>query len=170
MHHITIARQLTHQAQTIRSLIVNCTAEQAQWKPTPDAWSILEVVNHLYDEEREDFRQRIDYLLHRPGEEPTPIDPQKWVTERSYNTRNLAVSLQNFQEERDRSVAWLHNLRAPDWATRYTHPAGFTITAYDFLVNWVAHDLLHLRQLIELHYAWHQRQVGETSLAYAGDW
>jgi len=170
MHHIAIARQLTHQAQSIRTLVINCTAEQAHWKPTAEAWSIVEVVNHLYDEEREDFRQRIDYLLHKPGAEPPPIDPQGWVTQRGYNARKLAVSLQQFQAERDYSVAWLHNLRDPDWTRSYTHPAGFTGTAYDFLANWAAHDLLHLRQLIELHYAWHQHQVGEISLAYAGDW
>ena len=43
-------------------------AEQARWKPAPERWSILEVLNHLYDEEREDFRQRLDFTLHRPGE------------------------------------------------------------------------------------------------------
>ncbi|MCB0125823.1 MAG: DinB family protein [Caldilineaceae bacterium] len=170
MHHVAIARQLTQQAQTIRTLVEQVTLEQARWKPRADDWSILEVVNHLYDEEREDFRQRIDYLLHKPGEEAPSIDPQGWVTARAYNERDLVPSLQNFLDERNQSVAWLHNLRDPDWSASYTHPAGFTITAYDFLVNWAAHDLLHLRQLVELHYAWHKHQVGETSLAYAGDW
>ena len=170
MHHVTIARQLAHQAQTIRTLVEHVTLVQARWKSTADEWSILEVVNHLYDEEREDFRQRIDYLLHRPGEEAPPIDPQGWVTARSYNQREVVSSLQNFLTEREQSVAWLHNLRDPDWSKSYTHPVGFTITAHEFLVNWAAHDLLHLRQLIELHYAWHQFQAEETSLAYAGDW
>jgi len=170
MHHIAIARQLTHQAETIRTLVESVTVEQARWQPTLEEWSILEVINHLYDEEREDFRQRIDYLLHKPGEEVPPIDPQGWVTARAYNERELAASHKNFQTERARSVAWLHNLRDPDWSASYRHPAGFTITAHNFLVNWAAHDLLHLRQLLELHYAWHQKQVGEISLAYAGDW
>jgi hypothetical protein len=96
MHHIAIARQLTHQAQTIRTLIEHCTVEQARWKPSADDWSILEVINHLYDEERADFRQRIDYLLHKPGEEAPPIDPQGWVTTRAYNERALVPSLKNF--------------------------------------------------------------------------
>ena len=170
MHHVTVARQLTQQAQTIRTLVEQVTLEQARWKPSTEEWSILEVVNHLYDEEREDFRQRIDYLLHKPGEEPPPIDPQGWVTARAYNARELVPSLQNFLREREQSVAWLHNLRNPDWSTRYSHPDGFTITADGFLVNWAAHDLLHLRQLVELHYAWHQHQVDGQSLAYAGDW
>ena len=162
--------QLQHNLPVIRSMVAGVADEQARWKPNAESWSILEVINHYYDEEREDFRQRIDYLLHKPGEEAPPIDPQGWVTARAYNERELVPSLQNFLDERNQSVAWLHNLRNPDWSASYTHPAGFTITAYDFLVNWAAHDLLHLRQLIELHYAWHRHQVGETSLAYAGDW
>lgn len=170
MHHIAIARQLTHQAETIRTLVEHIPLEQARWKPTADEWSILEVINHLYDEEREDFRQRIDYLLHRPGEEAPPIDPQGWVVDRAYNERNLVTSIADFLKERKHSTAWLHNLRDPNWTASYAHPAGFTITAQDFLVNWAAHDLLHIRQLIELQYAWHQKQAAGISLAYAGDW
>jgi len=170
MHHVAVARKLIQQAQTIRTLVEPLTLEQARWKPSAEDWSILEVVNHLYDEEREDFRQRIDYLLHKPGEEVPPIDPQGWVMARAYNERELVPSLHSFLRERDRSAAWLHNLRDPDWSQHYTHPDGFTLTAYDLLVNWAAHDLLHLRQLIELHHAWHQHQLGETSLAYAGAW
>ncbi|MBX3014888.1 MAG: DinB family protein [Caldilineaceae bacterium] len=170
MHLLAIARQLTQQAQTIRSLATGLTEAQARWQPTPADWSILEVINHLYDEEREDFRQRIDYLLHRPGEEPPPIDPVGWVTARAYNQRNLVQSLQNFLDERAQSVAWLHGLSAPAWGNAYPHPAGFSLSAGELLVAWAAHDLLHLRQLVGLHYSWHQAQVAPLSLAYAGDW
>jgi hypothetical protein len=31
------------------------TEAQARWKPAPEEWSILEVINYLCDEEREDF-------------------------------------------------------------------------------------------------------------------
>jgi DinB superfamily len=170
MDHHAIARQLRQQAQTIRSLATDISETQASWKPTPEAWSLLEVINHLYDEEREDFRQRVDYILHRPGEDPPAIHPGEWVTARSYNQRDLAASLQNFLDERDQSVAWLYGLPNPVWSNSYHHPAGFTMSAGELLACWAAHDLLHLRQLIELHYAWHQAQAAPLSLAYAGDW
>ena len=170
MDHHAIARQLRQQAQTIRTLATDISDDQAHWKPTPDTWSLLEVINHLYDEEREDFRQRVDYVLHRPGEDPPAIDPVGWVTDRNYNQRDLAASLQNFLHERDQSVAWLQGLINPAWSNSYHHPSGFSISAADLLACWAAHDLLHLRQLIELHYAWTQQQVAPLSLAYAGDW
>lgn len=170
MEYITITRQLAQQAQAIRSLATVSSDTQARWRPTPDDWSLLEVVNHLYDEEREDFRQRIDYLLHRTGEAPPPIDPVGWVTARGYNQRDLAASLQDFLEERNLSIAWLQSLVDPAWSNTFHHPAGFTISAGELLACWAAHDLLHTRQLVELHYAWHCAQVAPLSLAYAGDW
>ncbi len=74
--------QMTWQAERIRMLVDGVDDEQARWKPDAESWSILEVVNHLYDEEREDFRVRLDSMLHRPGENAPPIDPQGWVTAR----------------------------------------------------------------------------------------
>jgi hypothetical protein len=38
----------------------------------------------------------VDYALHRPGESWPKIDPQGWVTERRYNDRDLAGSVQSF--------------------------------------------------------------------------
>ena len=70
MDHIAIANDLARNAETIHRMVNGVSDEQARWKPTPEDWSILEVINHLYDEEREDFRTRIDYTLHRPGEDP----------------------------------------------------------------------------------------------------
>jgi hypothetical protein len=44
------------------------------------------------------------------------------------------------------------------------------LSAGDMLMSWVAHDLLHLRQLVELHYAYHKQQAQPYDIGYAGDW
>ena len=54
--------RLSHNATAIESLVRSVPEEQARWKPEPEAWSILEVINHLYDEECED---RIRHPGHR---------------------------------------------------------------------------------------------------------
>jgi hypothetical protein len=43
------------------------------------------------------------------------------------------------------------------------------ISADLFLVNWVAHDLHHLRQLINLRYAY-LKSLSNEPLDYAGTW
>lgn len=164
-----IAQQLGRNAATIRQIVAGVSDEQARWRPKPQDWSLLEVINHLYDEEREDFRLRIEYVLFRPGEAAPNIDPAGWVTARAYNQRELAPSLDNFLREREQSIAWLTGLENPDWRKALKHPR-FTISAGSLLASWLAHDFLHLRQLVELHYAWVKQQVAPFSVDYAGDW
>jgi hypothetical protein len=165
-----IIQQLAQNAETIRCLVAGIDHEQAHWKPTPGDWSMVEVINHLYDEEREDFRLRLDTVLHRPGEHPPGIDPEGWVIERNYNARALAESTQRWVDERRHSIRWLAGLVDPDWELAYTRPDGFRRRAGDLLAAWLAHDFLHLRQLVELHYGWVKRQSAPYDVGYAGDW
>lgn len=162
--------QLTASAQAITALVQAASSDQARWHPDPDSWTILEVINHLYDEEREDFRQRVDYILHRPTESWPPIDPQGWVTARAYNQRDLADSLANFQHERDASLVWLKGLSNPNWESVHVHPRAGSMTARDMLGAWVVHDHLHIRQLNELHWQYLATQTQSTSTDYAGGW
>jgi hypothetical protein len=161
--------RLTRQAETIRTLVQGVSDEQAGWRPSPDAWSVLEVINHLYDEEIEDFRQHLDHILHHPAQPWPRIDPQGWVTERQYIQRQIGASLDNFLRERETSLAWLKGLTSPNWEATYAAPFG-QIAAGDMLASWVAHDLLHTRQLVELHWAYVSFLAAPHKVDYAGLW
>jgi hypothetical protein len=161
---------LSNNAETIRSLVRGVTEEQARWKPSPDEWSILEVINHLYDEEREDFRTRLDLLLHHPDQPWPGIDPEGWAVEREYNTRDLAESVNNFLAERSRSVDWLQTLSVPSWEVSYEHPLWGGISAGTLLASWLAHDYLHERQLVELHWKYTSLLAQPHTTSYAGAW
>ncbi|NNK86719.1 MAG: DinB family protein, partial [Flavobacteriaceae bacterium] len=64
-----------HQNKTVfQSLFENISEEQQFWKPSPDSWCLLEVLCHLLDEERLDFRFRAEFILNNPGEIPPPFD------------------------------------------------------------------------------------------------
>ena len=162
-------KQLAGDMLRIRLLAQGVDDDQARWRPDADSWSILEVICHLLDEERKDFRVRLDITLHKPDETWPGIDPAGWMTEHNYNEQVLAASLQAFQEEREASLAWLKRLEAPDWEASYEAPWG-TMRAGDLLASWVAHDLLHMRQLVELHWAFKEQQVMPYSTRYAGEW
>jgi hypothetical protein len=162
--------QFSYNVETSRSMVQGVTLEQARWKPNPTSWSILEVINHLYDEEREDFRRRLDLTLHHPTQEWPAIDPQGWVTNRQYNQRELNSSLANFLDERQKSINWLKSLENPNWQSAHSHPHFGSFSAADMLAAWLAHDFLHIRQLTELHYAYHAEQMHQYRIGYAGDW
>ncbi|MBN1311917.1 MAG: DinB family protein [Anaerolineae bacterium] len=165
----TATSHLQKNAEIIRMLVQDIEDEQARWKPTPDTWSILEVINHLYDEEREDFREHLDLILHRPGQPWSRIAPGGWVTERQYNTRDLAKSLACYLEEREKSLKWLADLKGADWSADYETPWG-KLRAGDMLASWVAHDILHMRQLVELKWAGTLKDMAPYEVEYAGEW
>src|SRR4051812_38006804 len=98
---------LSANAVAIPALVQDVSLEQARWRPAPEAWSLLEVVCHLYDEEREDFRRRVNYLLNYPDEPLPPIDPAGWVISRNYNERDWMESVNAWLQERHTSLLWL---------------------------------------------------------------
>jgi hypothetical protein len=165
----TLTSQLDRNAHILHSLVQGITEEQARWKPSPDAWSSLEVVCHLGDEEREDFRAHLDLILHHANQPWPSIDPRGWVTQRGYNQRELAKSVEEFLDARKASLEWLNGLEDPDWEATYTMPWG-GLKAGDMAASWVAHDLMHTRQLVELRLANTQRLAAPYSTKYAGAW
>src|ERR687891_342308 len=100
MEFNALYQELQNSTEMIRALLAGIAQEEAQIKPNPKYWSILEVVCHLYDEEREDFREHLDWILHCQNEEWHRIDPQGWVTERKYNQQNFVEMQEKFFAER----------------------------------------------------------------------
>lgn len=162
--------QLTRGECMLTALSEGLTPEQAHWKPTEKAWSVVEVLNHLYDEERDDFRMRLDLTLHAPDKPWPPIDPERWCVERRYNDRDLDESRERFVAERQRSLEWLRTLDEPDWNVVRTHPLLGEMHAGDILLSWLVHDMLHARQLLRLQYLLAGKTWTLFKADYAGKW
>ena len=170
MNYDYIIKKLEVNSAVFKSILENIPDEQVRWKPSPEKWSLLEVINHLYDEEREDFRQRIKNIFIDPLKVWASIDPVKWVTDKEYDKREMKASLDNFLAERNKSVEWLKNLASPDWKAAYKHPKLGEISAEKLLANWLAHDYLHIRQITFLQYSYLSHKAPSISLDYAGNW
>jgi hypothetical protein len=169
MNHDLIIERLSHNVSIVKSIVQNVTAEQARWKPSQTEWSILEIVNHMIDEEKDDFRTRLRLALEEPHATWPPIDPEAWAAERDYNERDFKASLSNWLDEREQSVAWLKNLDHPDWKSTSLHPKLGPMSAELVLANWLAHDLLHIRQMVSVLWANLAFEVDPISLDYAGN-
>ncbi|MDD1749943.1 MAG: DinB family protein [Methanothrix sp.] len=169
MQFESLYQELRNGTETIRALLAGMTQEEARLKPNADSWSVLEVVCHLFDEEREDFREHLDFILHRQNEEYHVIDPQSWVKERRYNEQDFQTMQEKFFLERQKSLKWLTELSKPDWDTTYTSQYG-SVTAGEMFSCWVAHDNLHIRQLVELRRKKIENITKPYPIEYAGDW
>lgn len=165
----TLYQELVNSTGMIRALLSGITQEEALVKPGADSWSILEVVCHLYDEEREDFRLHLDWILNRRDERWPSFDPQGWVMERKYNEQNFDEMVGKFFDERNKSLEWLVTLNDVDRDTLYEADWG-SISAGEMYASWVAHDNLHIRQLVELRRARIERITSPYDIRYAGEW
>lgn len=169
-----IIRRLEANAEAIRLLVQDLSEEQAQWRPNPRKWSLLNVMEHLYNEERLDFCKHLKEMFSDP--------PQPWEKSRREDliqVESCRQALEGFLSERKDSLAWLKALEAqlesPNWEATSQTPfkvsgEALALSAGDVLVSWVAHDHLHLRQINEILYAWNKAQALPYSVQYGGKW
>ncbi len=170
MNHASLITQLEINRTSFEGLFSAPLPDEITWRPAEDKWCLLEIVSHLYDEEREDFRARLKHTLENPNEKLPSIDPVGWVTVRNYMGKNYETAVQDFLTERERSIQWLCSLQSPDWESAHHHHKFGSMSAEMFLANWLAHDYLHIRQILRLKYEYLKQATSEVSLVYAGDW
>ncbi|MCB9898197.1 MAG: DinB family protein [Planctomycetes bacterium] len=149
----TFAARLAASGRAIPALLEGMSDDDARWRPAKGGWSIVEIVNHLADEETEDFRTRLRLTLETPEAEWPGIDPEGAVLARQHGEKPLAPSLARFADERSSSLAWLATLDdGVDLRRTHVHKVIGDLRAGDLLASWAAHDVLHLRQLgVRLH-------------------
>ncbi len=138
------------------------------WKPSADKWCLLEIVCHLIDEEIKDFRRRVKHTLETPNDAAPPIDPAGWVTSRKYIERDYNTSVSKLLVERNKSITWLKSIKDGQWYNEYKHAQIGNISAKQFLANWLAHDYLHIRQIMKLKFQYLE-YLSEQDLRYAGE-
>ena len=170
MNFENLIRSLERFARVLPVITQDVDDMDAKWKPANGAWSILEVVCHLVDEEIEDFRKRVRMGLANPKTPWSPIDPEGVAIERDYNSQVLSESVKRFVNERSASVTWLRSLQSPNWDQAYVHPELGPTYVGEVMASWAAHDHLHLRQITKRLYEMNGRDALPFKTGYAGEW
>lgn len=156
----------------LSALLAQVTDEESRFNPPSGAWSILEIVCHLCDEETLDFRARIASTLASP-EAPWPAtDPEGWPAQHNYAQFQLSERLRTFSRLRHDTVHWLASLKAANWHSTHLHPRHGPLIAGELMVSWAAHDALHIRQIAKRLFQLAARDgalFGYTT-RYAGEW
>lgn len=169
MDHNRIIESLRSNQHVFSGLLANKNKEECLWKPNINSWCLLEVVCHLYDEEREDFRGRVKHTLETPNVPLPMFDQIAWVKDRKYIEQDYTQMVAKLLAERNNSIIWLQSLKNPPWKNAYNHPKLGLLSSEHFLANWLAHDFLHIRQIISLQFHY-LKQNSKNELAYAGTW
>ena len=144
------ARILQQTPSILRSLLASATAEDLDWQPSPDRWSIDMVFAHLADVEL-----KTKGRFHAIVEQDNPLLPAYDQLElfRSGKKFDGRVALHVFELERRDTMAWLDALPA-SVGTRTGRHEELGVLSFNQLLNEFAfHDLGHIRQIVELYRA-----------------
>lgn len=153
--------------EAIECFVAGIGDDEAAFRPDASTWSVLDVLAHLVDEEAHDFRARMRAVLQEPPRPWPEVDPEAAVAAARGAALGARALLERFRDERAVSLAWLAGLDGADLERAHRGDAR-DLRAGDLLAAWVAHDLLHLRQLAAVRLAWWARRAEPFALDYAG--
>jgi hypothetical protein len=162
-----VISQLKSQSEAIAELGSGLSKAESQWMPDANSWSIVGTLRHLVYEEIFDFRCYLGKILGITEFSNPELEPDQFKAENSKRSFDDLMGL--FLAERERSILWLRSLNEANWDATIGFEWG-SLSAGDLLSSWLAHDLLHLRQLIELRYALTQKGSKPYRIEYAGEW
>jgi hypothetical protein len=132
----------------LRGLMCELSEEDAAWKPSPDRFSVAEVLAHLSHSEGHCYRMRVDRFLDEEMPAFEADDAQMHL--HLYRDADAEDSFDHFEEQRETNVEFLRDLPAEAGERRAMHSAAGEITLSQMLHEWVLHDLGDIRQVAEL--------------------
>ena len=167
---LELKKALEANRRVILDLFDGVGDDEMRFKPAADRWSLLEVINHLADEEREDFRTCLSNMMRDPTIDWPDIRPLEWVESREYGKRNPSESIERFGAEREKSLVWLEKVPEPDLSVIHAGKRGFDADIHigDVVASWVAHDYFHIRQSTNLMWEYLMATSQPYSCQYAG--
>jgi hypothetical protein len=142
--------QLENTPEIFRLLLDGLTEQEANWKPSPERWSIAEVMEHLSHVEGHGFRARIDQMAGEEMPELKEYDQEAYSAAGQYSGRDFEDSFAHWEEQRETNIEYLRSFHAAAANRAGKHERFGVITVADLMHEWAFHDLGHVRQVIEL--------------------
>jgi uncharacterized damage-inducible protein DinB len=135
---------ITATAERLHTLIDPLSPAQVDRAPSPDKWSIREIVAHLADCEVV-FSFRLRQALAEDHAIIQPFDQGIWG--QRYAAYDLASGLALFAAARTWNLRLLATITEPDRHRPTTHPERGTMTLWTIVETMGGHDTNHLQQI-----------------------
>ncbi|MFI5180180.1 MAG: DinB family protein [Thermoanaerobaculia bacterium] len=116
--------------------------------PAPGKWSILEILVHLRDMEREAYLERYRRILAEEEPRLPDLNGEAFAIERAYRSAKPAEVLRDWSRLRRESLGLLFKMKADQWARAGHHETAGRLTMEDLLRRHaVGNDEAHLGQI-----------------------
>lgn len=143
--HTPLKVQATSATKLAR-LIKGISIARLRQRPTPDQWSVAEILAHLADSEVV-CGWRLRAILGAPGGAIEAYDQNAWALAGHYATRDAQESIALFRAMRKANLSLLKSLTPQQWSQSGIH-AERGKESIEHIVSLIAgHDLNHLQQI-----------------------
>jgi len=115
-------------------------------RPTPDRWSIAEILAHLADAELV-IGYRIRLILASNGTTIQAFDQDAWAKTFNYGRRDSKISLETFRFLRENNLRLLNSVPRPSWENYGLHQERGKESVAHLMKMMAGHDLNHLLQI-----------------------
>jgi hypothetical protein len=116
--------------------------------PAPGKWSILEILGHLRDMEREGYLERYERILAETEPRLPDLNGEALAIERDYRSAKAGEVLRDWTRLRRETLRLLRKLTDAQWSRAGVHETAGRLTMEDFLRRQaVGNDEAHLGQI-----------------------
>jgi len=128
--------------------------EMWQWKPSPEKWSIHEIIVHIADSEANSYI-RCRRFVAEPGSAVLGYDQDKWAAALNYHEQSTDDALQLFKYLRKASYDLIKNIPDEVWETATVVHSENGVTSFEkWLTIYEEHIPVHIRQMKRNLEAW----------------
>lgn len=142
--------------EMVRAALARVPEEARRWKPSPERWSVHEIVCHCADAET-NAAARIRFVLAET--EPTVVgyDQEEWARALDYQDQPLEPALLCIEGTRAHTAALIRRLPEAAWSREGRHTESGRYTAEDWLRLYSEHLETHAAQIDRTFEAWRAR-------------
>jgi hypothetical protein len=133
-------------AMRLKKAIGGLTPKQLKWKPSPDKWSIAEIVAHLADAEIV-ASWRLRSVIGANGVTIQPFDQNAWAKVFDYGNRDAKKALEVFRVLRENNLEMLKAIPRASWDNYGMHLERGKETVTHLARMFAGHDTNHVLQV-----------------------
>lgn len=139
----------------LEALTSTCSKDDWRLRPIPGEWSLLEIMCHLRDVEREVNLSRFEMLSTTTNPFIPGIDSDRWAIERKYNEQEDTAVFIDFCNNRSKVLEIISRYSTEDWHQSVRHSIFGPTTRLELVKFIATHDRSHLQQIVQTIQAMH---------------
>ncbi len=124
-----------------------------QFRPSPDHWTIHEIIVHIADSEANSYI-RCRRFLAEPGSTVLGYDEAKWAQALDYHAQSTDDALELFKWLRFKSYSLVKDLPESVWSNTVHHSENGGMTMDDWLDTYDRHIPDHISQMQTIYDDW----------------